>query len=252
MPYRQLDLFADVGNRRETAAALVAERAGLAAAELDDPALVAAIPGASLGNCRALAAEAGRRRLARAIPSLDALCRRFQGFGIEGVVPEQSAALAALAAIGGGEAAAAVARIITEQVVQGPGLGGALDAAVRLGVGLSGRVVARLLCDAAPEIRAGACGCARPSSSVIPLLVERLADADRRVAEAAALALGRMGRSEARPALSRLLREAPSDAVIDAAIVVADEECLVIIGRIARTRPDLAEAALAVRRSLPS
>ena len=61
----------------------------------------------------------------------------------------------------------------------------------------------------------------------------------------AACALSRMGRSEARPVLLRLLLEAPSAAVIDALSVVADEQCLVILGRIARTRPDLADAALA-------
>jgi hypothetical protein len=33
--------------------------------------------------------------------------------------------------------------------------------------------------------------------------------------------------------------------VIDAITAVADEECLVILGRIARTRPELADAALA-------
>jgi hypothetical protein len=41
------------------------------------------------------------------------------------------------------------------------------------------------------------------------------------------------------------LQDAPSAAVIDAITAVADEECLVILGRIARTRPDLADAALA-------
>jgi hypothetical protein len=46
----------------------------------------------------------------------------------------------------------------------------------------------------------------------------------------AVCALGRMGRTEARPALLRLLREAPSAAVIDSTSAVADEECLVIFG----------------------
>jgi hypothetical protein len=212
--------------------------------ELDDTALVAAIPGASLADCHALAAEAGRRRLAAAIPALEALCRRFQGFGLQQPIPEQTAALSALAEIGGGAAAAAATRLIIGRIVQGPGLGQALAAAARLGVGLPGEVVTRLLRDAMPEIRAGACGCARPSPAVMPLLADLLADPDRGVAREAALALGRMGRAEARPALLRLLREAPSPAVIDAAIAVADEECLVILGRLARTRTELADAAL--------
>ena len=104
----------------------------------------------------------------------------------------------------------------------------------------------------APEIRAGGCRCTRPSPRAIPLLAELLDDADRVVAREAACALGRMGRTEARPALLRLLREAPSAAVIDSASAVADEECLVILGRIARTRPDLADAALAALDSIGS
>jgi hypothetical protein len=179
-----------------------------------------------------------------AIPALEALCRRFRGFGLQRPIPEQTAALAALAAIGGVAAAAAAKRLIVGRIVQGPGLASALAAAARLGVGLPGEVAVRLLRDAAPEIRAGACGCARPSPAVMKLLVDLLADADRGVAREAALALGRMGRDEARPALKRLLREAPSPAVIDAAIAVADEECLVILGRLARAQPELADAAL--------
>ena len=244
MPDRQLDLFAGAGERSESAAAAAVARSRPSMPELDDAALVAAIPGASLADCRALTAEAGRRRLVPAIPALEALCRRFRGFGLQRPIPEQTAALAALAAIGGFAAAAAAARLIIERIVQGPGLAAALAAAARLGVGLPGEVVARLLRDAAPEIRAGACGCARPSPAVMPLLVDLLADVDRSVAREAALALGRMGRGEARPAIKRLLREAPAPAVIDAAIAVADEECLVILGRLARTRPELADAAL--------
>jgi hypothetical protein len=79
-----------------------------AATVLDDQALIAAIPDSNLADSIALAAEAGRRQLAPAVPSLETLCRRFSGFGIDRMVPEQAAALQALAAIGGREAAQAV------------------------------------------------------------------------------------------------------------------------------------------------
>jgi hypothetical protein len=207
--------------------------------------LVAAIPTASLGDCRTLAAEAGRRRLAAAVPALEALCRRFCGFGFERALPEQVAACEALAAIDGTAAAAAIARLIRERVVQGPGLAAALAAAGRLGVGLPGERVVPLLRDATPAIRAAVCGCARPSPAVVAALAELLDDLDRRVASEAACALGRMGCGAARPALLRLLRQAPSAAVIDALAAVADEESLVLLGRLARTRRDLADAALA-------
>ena len=51
---------------------------------------------------------------------LERLCRRFTGFGGDRAVPEQVAALDALAANGGRDAADAVARIITKGAVQGP------------------------------------------------------------------------------------------------------------------------------------
>src|SRR5215472_8459360 len=245
MSARQLDLFAEAGHHSDRTAATRFDRPRLVASELDDDALIAAIPHASLGDCRSLAAEAGRRRLVGAIAALEALCRRFQGFGKEHAIPEQTAALGALALIGGSNAARAVRRIIIERIAQGPGLISALEAAAQLGVGLPSEIVVPLLRHEAPEIRAGGCRCAYPSPAAIALLAELLDDADRVVAREAAYALGRVGRSEARLLLLRLLREEPSIAVIDSISAVADEECLVILGRIARTRPDLADAALA-------
>ena len=252
MSARQLDLFAGAGNHSHHTAALPVGRPRNVAPELDDDALIAAIPPASLGDCRSLAAEAGRRRLVGAIAALEALCRRFQGFGIEHAIPEQIAALEALARIGGSEAARAVRRIIVDRIVQGPGLNDALEAAAQLGVGLPGNIVESLLRHEAPEIRARGCRCARLSPAAIPVLIELLGDLDGVVAREAACALGRIGWSESRPALLRLLRDAPSAAVIDAISAVADEECLVILGRIARTRPDLADAALAALDSIAS
>ena len=81
MSVTQLDLFAGAGNHSDYTAARTVDRPGLVAPELDDDALIAAIPAASLGDCRNPAAEAGRRRLVGAIAALEALCRRFQGFG---------------------------------------------------------------------------------------------------------------------------------------------------------------------------
>ncbi|MGA7265656.1 MAG: HEAT repeat domain-containing protein [Stellaceae bacterium] len=104
----------------------------------------------------------------------------------------------------------------------------------------------------APEIRAGGCRCARPSPATIPLLLELLEDPDSVVAREAACSLGRMGRIEVRPILLRLLQQAPCAEVIDATSAIADDECLVILGRIARTRPDLVDAALEALDSIGS
>jgi hypothetical protein len=53
-----------------------------------------------------------------------------------------------------------------------------------------------------------------------------------------------MGRSEVRPLLARYLREKPSVEVIDAMAPLADEDCVILLGRVARAAPDLSEAVL--------
>jgi hypothetical protein len=249
MPHRQLDLFDVAGFRSDCTVPAEAERARLQASALDDEALVAAIPKTSLADCHDLAAEAGRRRLVSAVPALEALCRRFKGFGIERAIPEQIAALRGLAAIPGRDSAQAVARIIIDQIVQGPGLRTAAEVAAQIGSNLPSSVVVWLLRHPDPHIRASACRCARPSGDTISLMIDLLGDLNGFVASAAACSLGRMGRIESRPAVALLLRQAPSIEVIDAASMVADEDCLVLLGRIARSRPDLTDAVLAALES---
>ena len=75
-------------------------------------------------------------------------------------------------------------------------------------------------------------------------MIDLLDDLNQGVARSAACALGQIGRIEARPMLAKLLREAPSEEVIDAVSSIADEECMVQLGRIARTEPALSDAAL--------
>ncbi|CAN5490313.1 hypothetical protein BH10PSE6_BH10PSE6_28440 [soil metagenome] len=217
---------------------------------MDDAALIAAIPEASLADCSLLAAEAGRRRLAGAIPALAALCRRFAGFGADRLVPEQAAALGALAAIGGHEAGQVVSGMISRAIVQGPTLVVAVAAAARVHALLPPNILGPLLQHADPGVRAAACRCARRSPKIIALLIERLKDHDPTVAHSAACALGRLGRSDARPALKQLLREAPSRDVVESVSPIADEECMVLLGRLARTPTDLADAAIEALESI--
>src|ERR1700721_566598 len=106
----QLDLFGDRspidGHADETGVQRLAPES------LSDAALIAALPDAGLADACALAAEAGRRRLSGAVKALVALCSRFVGFGAGRRVPEQVAALEALAAIGGAEASRSVGEMI--------------------------------------------------------------------------------------------------------------------------------------------
>ncbi len=250
-PRMQLDLFSAGGADPARAQGRPQGRSGplrrpraKAPADYDDASLLAAIPDAGIPEGPGLTAEAGRRRLAAAVPILEATCRRFAGFGLEHAIPEQEAALQALGDIGGGPAARAVAGLISRTAVQGPALRTALAVAGRLGADLPESLVVTFLRHADPGIRAEACRCVRRMPRAIPVLVELLDDLNEATAKAAACALGRIGRPEARPALLRLLREAPSPEAIEALAAVADDEDAVLLGRVADSRPALTAAVL--------
>jgi len=240
---QQLDLFSCVGIQVDHPVPM-SMKLRPAATVLDDQALIAAIPDSNLADSIALAAEAGRRRLAAGVPSLEALCRRFSGFGIDRMVPEQAAALQALAVISGREAAQAVSQLIVRGVVQGPALSLAASTAARIGSTLPSDILRSLFRHPDPGIRASACGCARRRPELISVMIDLLDDLNQGVARSAAFALGQIGRIEARPMLARLLRDEPSEEVIDAVSSIADEECMVQLGRIARTEPALSDAAI--------
>lgn len=93
-------------------------------------------------------------------------------------------------------------------------------------------------------MRVVACGCVPGDPKVMPCLVACLQDHEPEVRKSAACALGRLGRQEALAPLTHLLQLAPSVEVIDAVTSVANEDCVILLGRIARTRPDQRDAAL--------
>lgn len=191
---------------------------------LSNPALIAAIPGAGQFEAPGLAREAARRGLAEAVPALEALCRRFADFGQDHEIAEQTAALGALADIGGKPAA---------------------EAAARLGCVLPPDRIVAAARDNNPAIRAAACRCARPHAAVIAAVLDCLTDLHPPVVQAAALALGRLGRREAAGVLTRLLAAEPNPAVIAALAPIAAEDEWVRLARTALTHPDLAPMVLA-------
>jgi HEAT repeat protein len=245
MSPEQLDLFRDFGAAVVAPSVAPSARSTFDAAALDDDGLVAALASANPTDSLTLAAEAALRRLAAAVPPLRSICRRHAGYGASRPIPEQIAALNALHAIGTHEAALAVAEAIERGWVEGPGLAVATLCAGRLHAHLLAEVLAKLLQHPDANVRAAACGCARPLPTIIALLGELMVDLNRPVAEAAACALGRLGRTEARPMLADLLEKAPTEEVIEAAGAVADESSMVLLGRIARSGSKLAPAALA-------
>src|ERR1700724_4267956 len=158
MSDQQLDLFSSSGIQAERPLRQSMELRPTATA-LDDQALIAALPESNLADSITLATEAGRRRLAAAIPSFETLCRRFSGFGIDRMVSEQAVALQALTVISGREAAQAVSRLIVRGIVQGPALNLAVSTAARTGSTLLTDVLRTLLRHPDPGVRASACGC---------------------------------------------------------------------------------------------
>jgi hypothetical protein len=241
---QQLDLFRYVPAPVDSPPSDEMARPVMGLDSIEDEELLAALPHARLADSLALAAEAGRRRMTAAVPALEALCGRFSGFGADRIVPEQAAAIDALTQIAGADAARTLARLIARRNVQGPCLRRAVNAAACLGAKLPAAMVMELLRHDDPVIRADACRFVQPSLEMVAQLRDLLDDLQRPVRMAAACALGLMGRNEVRPLLARHLREEPSAQLIDAVAPVADEECIVLLGRIARTMPDLSPAAL--------
>ena len=236
---QQLDLFSSGG------AAPPLPRRVEDPRRLPDAALIAAIPRAGQLDAPGLAREAARRGLSDAVPALESLCRRFAGFGREHEIAEQTAALGALAALGGKAATEAVTRLIVSDAVAGPGRTCALEAAAALACQLPPERIAAWLRDDDPAVRAAACGIARTHPAVIAVLIDLLTDLHPPVVQAAALALSRLGQRQGTGVLLRMLAAEPTPTVIAALGSVAGEDECVRLGQIALTHPDLAPAVLA-------
>jgi HEAT repeat protein len=241
----QLDLFSGPGVAEPAGTESIAW-APLDAARLTDAELIAALPLARQVDAPGLAAEVARRRLVDAVPALETLCRRFAGFCMDREVTEQTAALRCLAALGGRPAAEAIIRLVTAGAVTGPGMRVALTAAAELQCRLPPSRVAEGLGSDDPAVREAACRCARGGAEVVAVLVDLLTDLHVRVVQAAAMALGRMGRREGHAVLLELLRTAPSNEVVGALAGIAEDDDWVRLGRTALRVPELAVRVLEV------
>ena len=240
----QLDLFGDRPDLDRAPQSAPSLRTPIAPNRLSDEDLISAIPFVSLADAFAITTEVGKRRLSAAVPALTALCNRFVGYGADAVVPEQVAALNALDAIGGPEAANSVSRLIARKIVQGPTLLTALTVASRLGVVLPGDVALSLLRDPSPSVRAAVCGCVRARHDVIATLLSLMGDPAPEVAAEFACALGRIGHPEALGPLKRYLAERPSRRIVEALVRVADDETVVFLARAGRARRELTEPVI--------
>jgi hypothetical protein len=244
--FEQFDLFSGSGVTPAESDARSLDWAPLDPARLSDAELIAVLPRARQNEAPALAQEASRRELMDAIPALEALCRRFSGFGLDREVSEQVAALRGLAALGGGLARDVVTRLIAAGTVRGPGLRVALEAASTLGCRLPPEMVERFLRDDNPAVRKVACRCARGGAAVIKALTDLLSDLHEDVTQAAALALGRFGRPGGAFILTRMLGTTPTEEVVRALAGIAGEDDWVLLGQTALRVPNLAAVVLEV------
>lgn len=198
MARQQLDFFSTSASPSESCSSSNAVNQPVKPpSSLEDAEIVAQIPKAGVVEAPLLATEAGHRRLTGAISALESLCQRFAGFGLNRRIPEQEAALDALAMIGGRDARKSVTKMILKGAVQGPSLGTAVAAAARLKIVLPGDMISELLQHDDRRMRVAACGCVPGDPKVIPFLVARLQDHESEARKSAACALGRLGRQEA-------------------------------------------------------
>jgi HEAT repeat protein len=246
----QLDLFADRPDLDRPSDGSNVER--VAPECLSDDDLIAAIPNATLVDVVAITAEVVKRRMRVAVPALVSLCNRFVGYGAGVVVAEQAAAIDALGAIGGPEAAHAVSKLIAKRIVQGPTLSTALAAAAQLGAVLPGDVALSLLRDPTPSVRAAACGCVRAGYEIVAALISLIDDPDDEVTVASACALGRLGHTEALGRLKRHLRERPSRRIVEALAGVTDDEAIVLLVRTGRARRELTGSVISALDDIES
>jgi HEAT repeat protein len=248
--FLQLDLFNDRPDFERPSNALSAEP--VVPERLTDDELISAIPDATLADARALATEAGARRLSAAVLALTSLCNRFVGWGADVTVPEQVAALNALGVIGGPEASHAVSQLIAKRIVQGPTLVTATTVASQLGVIFPSGVAVALLRHSNPLVRAAACACVRSGYEIITALLALINDPDDEVATASACALGRMGRIEALRHLKRYLLERPSRRIVESLAGVADEEAIVFLARTGKARRELTDIVISALEEIES
>ena len=251
---RQLDLFAERGGvePRHSPRTAASSATAPAVGTLSDDDLLELIPNAGSSNVEAVCAEVVSRSLRTAVPALEALWRRFSGFGIEKPLPEQLAVIDTLARLGGTDARAALKGIVLSKGLPASLLPAALEAATSAGLALPASFVGPLLDHEGAAVRGAAFALAAsahvPAERLHTSLFDRSA-ADRR---AAAVALGLRGDSRARQPLFDELQRSPSPDVIEAVAAVWDDDAIVHLGRCARHHPRLAGAVLDALRDIGS
>lgn len=248
---RQPDLFDMQGrSRARLGRAAAPADAGPSVAGLSDDELVAMIPQADLSTVEALGAEAASRSLEEAVPALEGLWRRFEGFGIGTPLLEQRVVLGTLAQMEDGGARTALRRIVLSRSLPGSLLADALRAAASAGLALPAAFVAPLLGHEDAAVRARAFELSVRAGVPGHALRGGLSDSSACVRRSAAIAMGARGDDAARELLLDELARQPSNEVIEALAAIWDEDIVVHLGRLAERQPGYRNAVLDVLRDI--
>ena len=251
---RQLDLFAERGGvePRHPPQAVASSDPAPAVDTLSDDDLLELIPNAGPSNVEAVCSEVVSRSLQAAVPALEALWRRFSGFGIEMPLREQLAVVDTLARLGGTDARAALRRVVLWKGLPASLLPAALQAAASARLALPAPFVDPLLDHENAAVRGTAFALAASANVPADRLHASLFDRSAANRRAAAIALGRRGDSRARQPLFDELDRNPSPEIIEAVATVWDDDAIVRLGRCARRHPRLAGAVLDALREIGS
>ena len=248
---RQPDLFdargrADVGASPGAQARWAAPSPG----SVSDAALVGLLAGAGPSDVGVLCEEIVARSLPSAVPALEALWRRFHGFGIERPLREQRAVLETLARLGGPEARAALRRIVLRPDLPASllpvGLRSAADAGLRLPAGF----VAGFLGHDDPAVREAAFELAGAANVPASRLREGLSDRVASIRRSAAVALARRGDASGLGVLIAGLADAPSARIVEALGALGGDEAIVALGRCAMRHPAFAPGIVGLLREM--
>ena len=247
----QLDLFAERGavTPRHTKNPLPSSPA-TPAERLTDDELLERIRDAGPSDVDAVCTEVASRSLEGAVPALEALWRRFAGFGIEKPLAEQLAVVDTLARLGGVDACSALRRIALSRALPASLLPAALQAAAQAGLALPADFVGSFLTHRDAAVRRAALALAARSNVAADQLREGLLDRSAANRRLATIALGLRGDPSARQPLYEELERFPSSDVIEAITAVWDEDAVVHLGRCARRHPRFAGAVLEALRDI--
>ena len=234
----QFDLFTGGGT---TEPAAVPADKPICPETLSDEDILDRIPNAGMAKVRLLCSLAVERGLGdRAVPALEALWRRFKGFGHDRPYPEQTAVIETLAKLETAGARQLLTDIATAHDLPPPLLPAALSAALSVSLKLPVHVIRPLLADADPRIRELAARLSGFGQPDIGALEACLGDTQPAVRRAAAIVLGQSGHAGAKAILLNELRRTPTGEIVEALSAIADDDIIVHLGRCAEAHPALA------------